>query len=159
MSEAILIIASVVIATSIAGVVMSQVGVFESTFTATSESQKDMMLTKVKIVYATNTTDNNVSIWVKNIGINPITDVDKLDVYYGEIDQVLNMVYTEGCIAADTCIDEEWDYDNKPVPLWQIMDTFSLNITDFDLQKDVTYVVSITTSNGVTDEHIFSLPS
>ncbi len=159
MSEAILIIASVVIATSIAGVVMSQVGVFESAFTATSESQKDMMLTKVKIVYATNTTDNNVSIWVKNIGINPITDVDKLDVYYGEIDQVLNMVYTEGCIAADTCIDEEWDYDNKPVPLWQIMDTFSLNITDFDLQKDVTYVVSITTSNGVTDEHIFSLPS
>jgi len=159
MSEAILIIASVVIATSIAGVVMSQVGIFESTFTATSESQKDMMLTKVKIVYATNTTDNNVSIWVKNIGINPITDVDKLDVYYGEIDQVLNMVYTEGCIAADTCIDEEWDYDNKPVPLWQIMDTFSLNITDFDLQKNVTYVVSITTSNGVTDEHIFSLPS
>jgi flagellar protein FlaG len=54
MSEGILIIASVVIATSIAGVVMSQVGVFESTFTATSENQKDIMLTKVKIVYATN---------------------------------------------------------------------------------------------------------
>ena len=159
MSEGILIIASVVIATSIAGVVMSQVGVFESTFTATSESQKDIMLTKVKIVYATNTTDNNVSIWVKNIGINPITDVNKLDVYYGEIDQVLNMVYTEGCIAADTCIDEQWDYDLKPDPLWQIMDTFSLNITDFDLQRDVTYVVSVTTPNGVTDEHIFSLPS
>ena len=161
MSEGILIIASVVIATSIAGVVMSQVGVFESTFTATSESQKDIMLTKIKIVYATNTTDNNVSIWIKNIGINPITDVNKLDVYYGEIGQVLNMVYTEGCITADppTCIDEEWDYDNKPVPFWQIMDTFSLNITDFDLQRDVTYVVSVTTPNGVTDEHIFSLPS
>ena len=159
MSEAILIIASVVIATSIAGVVMSQVGVFESTFTATSENQKDIMLTKVKIVYATNTTDNNVSIWVKNIGINPITDVHKLDVYYGEIGQVLNIVYVEGCLVGDTCIDEEWDYDNKPNPFWQIMDTFSLNITDFDLQKDVTYVVSVTTPNGVTDEHIFSLPS
>ena len=61
MSEAILIIASVVIATSIAGVVMSQVGVFESTFTATSENQKDIMLTKVKIVYATNTTDIIIS--------------------------------------------------------------------------------------------------
>ena len=159
MSEAILIIASVVIATSIAGVVMSQVGVFESTFTATSENQKDIMLTKVKIVYATNTTDNNVSIWVKNIGINPITDVHKLDVYYGEIGQVLNIVYVEGCLVGDTCVDEEWDYDNKPNPFWQIMDTFSLNITDFDLQKDVTYVVSVTTPNGVTDDHIFSLPS
>jgi flagellar protein FlaG len=159
MSEAILIIASVVIATSIAGVVMSQVGVFESTFTATSESQKDIMLTKVKIVYATNTTDNNVVVWVKNIGINPITDVGKLDVYYGEIGQVLNMVYTEGCLATMTCVDEEWDYDIKPDPFWQIMDTFSLNITDNDLQRDVTYVVSVTTPNGVTDEHIFSLPS
>ena len=158
MSEGILIIASVVIATSIAGVVMSQVGVFESTFTATSESQKDIMLTKVKIVYATNTTDNNVSIWVKNIGINPITDVDKLDVYYGEIDQVYNMAYDEGCLPS-SCLDDRWDYDIKPDPVWQIMDTFSLNITDDDLQKDVTYVVSVTTPNGVTDEHIFSLPS
>ncbi len=158
MSEGILIIASVVIATSIAGVVMNQVGVFESTFTATSESQKDIMLTKVKIVYATNTTDNNVSIWVKNIGINPISDVDKLDVYYGEIDQVKNMAYDEGCLPI-SCLDDRWDYDIKPDPFWQIMDTFSLNITDDDLQKDVTYVVSVTTPNGVTDEHIFSLPS
>jgi len=157
MSEGILIIASVVIATSIAGVVMSQVGVFESTFTATSENQKDIMLTKVKIVYATNTTDNNISIWVKNIGINPITDVNKLDVYYGEIDQVINIPYEEGCLPI--CLDDRWDYDNKPNPFWQIMDTFSLNITDDDLQKDVTYVVSVTTPNGVTDEHIFSLPS
>jgi archaeal flagellar protein FlaG len=158
MSEGILIIASVVIATSIAGVVMSQVGVFESTFTATSESQKDMMLTKVKIVYATNTTDNNVSVWVKNIGINPITSVDKLDVYYGEIAQVLNMFYDEGCLPS-SCSDESWDYDIKPDPLWQIMDTFSLNITDNNLKKNVTYVVSVTTPNGVTDEYIFSLPS
>jgi len=157
MSEGILIIASVVIATSIAGVVMSQVGVFESTFTATSENQKDIMLTKVKIVYATNTTDNNISIWVKNIGINPITAVNKLDVYYGEIDQVINIPYEEGCLP--TCLDDRWDYDNKPDPFWQIMDTFSLNITDDDLQKNVTYVVTVTTPNGVTDEHIFSLPS
>ena len=136
---------------------MSQVGVFESTFTATSENQKDIMLTKVKIVYATNTTDTNISIWVKNIGVNPITAVNKLDVYYGEIDQVINIPYEEGCLP--TCLDDRWDYDNKPDPFWQIMDTFSLNITDDDLQKNVTYVVTVTTPNGVTDEHIFSLPS
>ena len=46
MSEGILIIASVIVATLIAGVVMSQVGVFESTFKATTEGQKDIMLTK-----------------------------------------------------------------------------------------------------------------
>ena len=156
MSEAILIIASVVIATSVAGVVMSQVGVFESTFTATTEGQKDTLLTNFKIVMATNTTDDNVSIWVKNIGQNPISSVDKVDVYFGEIDQVQNIPYDQSC--APPCPDDTWKYDTVPDP-WQIMDTFSLNITDNDLLRDVTYQVTVITPNGVSDEHIFSLPS
>ncbi len=49
MSEAILIIASVTVASIVAGVVMNQVGIFESTFTATTESQKDQLLTKSKL--------------------------------------------------------------------------------------------------------------
>src|SRR3989304_2098635 len=92
MSEAILIIASVVIATSVAGVVMNQVGVFESTFTATTEGQKDTLLTNFKIVMATNTTDDTVSIWKKNVGQNPISSVDKVDVYFGEIETVSSVV-------------------------------------------------------------------
>lgn len=155
MSEGILIIASVIIATSIAGVVMSQVGVFESTFTATSEGQKDIMLTKVKIVYATNTTDNHVNIWVKNIGINPIAAVDKVDVYFGQIDQVQNIPYNQAAQNPDT-----WWFDTVPTPVWQLMDTVSINITNpSSLQKSVTYVVTVTTPNGVTDEHIFSIPT
>ncbi len=67
MSEGILIIASVVIATSIAAIVMNQVGVFESTFTATTQGQKDALLTKVKIILATNTTNDHVAVWVKNV--------------------------------------------------------------------------------------------
>ncbi len=95
MGEAILIIASVVIATSIAAVVMNQVGIFQSTFTATTEGQKDQLLTKVKIIMATNTTDSNVAIWVKNIGVNPIGFVDKVDVYFGQINQIQTLVPIE----------------------------------------------------------------
>jgi len=154
MSEAILIIASVVIATSVAGVVMSQVGVFQSTFTATTEGQKDTLLTDFKIVMATNTTDNHVSIWVKNVGQNPISSVDKVDVYFGQIDQVQNIPYNQAVQS-----DLTWRYDTIPNPVWQIMDTYSLNITDNSIQKGVTYQVTVITSNGVSDEHIFSLPS
>jgi len=154
MSEAILIIASVVIATSVAGVVMSQVGVFQSTFTATTEGQKNTLLTDLKIVMATNTTDNHVSIWVKNVGQNPISSVDKVDVYFGQIDQVQNIPYNQAVQS-----DLTWRYDTIPNPVWQIMDTYSLNITDNSIQKGVTYQVTVITSNGVSDEHIFSLPS
>ena len=152
MSEAILIIASVVIATSIAGVVMSQVGVFESTFTATTENQKDIISTKVKIVYVTNTTDNHVSVWVKNIGINTITSANQTDVYFGEINQVQNMEHN-----SKKQLDTTWLWNAPlPQPIWQISDTHSINITDTDLEPNKTYRVRITTPNGVIDEEIFS---
>jgi len=153
MSEGILIIASVIIATSIAGIVMSQVGVFESTFTATTENQKDIMLTNVKIVYVTNTTKTNVVVWVKNIGINPIVDANKTDVYFGEINQVQNIPHNP-----KQEIDNTWNWDAPlPQPIWQISDTHSINITDVDLVPGVTYQVTVTTPNGVDDEEIFTI--
>jgi len=158
MSEAILIIASVVIATSVAGVVMSQVGVFESTFTATTEGQKDTLLTNFKIVMATNTTDDTVSIWVKNVGQNPMSSLDKVDVYFGEIGQIQNIPYDPSCVPPSACPDDTWRYDSLPATVWQIMDTLSINITDNDILRDVTYQVTIISSNGVTTENIFSLP-
>jgi len=154
MSEGILIIASVVIATSIAGVVLNQVGVFESSFTATTQGQKDTLLTKVKIILATNTTDSHVTVWVKNVGVNPISSLGSMDVYFGEIDQIQRIQYDPG---TDT-IDDRWRFDPLPTPVWQIMDTAAINITDSTIKKDVTYHVTISTPNGVTDEHFFSLP-
>lgn len=152
MSEAILIIASVVIATSIAGVVMSQVGVFESTFTSTTENQKDIMLTNIKIVYATNTTDNHVTVWIKNVGINPITGANNTDVYFGEIDQVTNIIHNP-----KKQIDNTWQWNGPlPQPIWDKSETFSINITDVDLIPQTTYHVTVTTPNGVTDEQIFA---
>jgi flagellar protein FlaG len=156
MGEAILIIASVVIATSIAAVVMNQVGIFESTFTATTQGQKEQLLTKVKIIMATNTTDQHVAIWVKNTGVNPIGFLDNVDVYFGQINQIQRIPYD--LVQNDLT----WQYatpPGPPTPIWQKMDTFALNVTDNNLQKGVTYHVTVSTPNGVIDEHIFSLPS
>ena len=157
MGEAILIIASVVIATSVAAVVMNQVGIFQSTFTATTQGQKEQLLTKIQIILVTNTTDSHVAIWVKNTGINPIAFVDKFDVYFGQINQIQRIPYN-----ATVQNDLTWQYATPPGPptsVWQKMDTFALNVTDNNLQKGATYHVTVSTPNGVTDEHIFSLPS
>jgi len=155
MSEGILIIASVVIATSIAGIVMNQVGVFESTFTATTQGQKDTLLTKVKIILATNTTNEQVSVWVKNVGVNPISSLGSMDVYFGEIDQIQRFQYDQSPAENDGT----WRfYPSAPTPVWQIMDTHAINITDTNLKIDVTYHVTVSTPNGVTDELFFSLP-
>jgi len=155
MGEAILIIASVVIATSVAAVVMNQVGIFQSTFTATTEGQKDQLLTKIQIILATNTTDSHVAIWVKNTGINPIAFVNKTDVYFGQINQIQRIPYD---LVQNPLT---WQFATPPGPptsIWQIMDTFAINVTnDVPLSTGVTYHVTVSTPNGVTDEHIFSL--
>ena len=153
MSEAILIIASVVIATAIAGVVMNQVGVFESTFTATTNSQKDIILTKVQIVYATNTTTSNINVWVKNIGDNPVVNSNQTDVYFGQINQVKNIPRNPNKLQ------NTWTWDAPlPQPIWNKAETHSINITDSTIKRGVTYQVTVITPNGVSDEFIFSLP-
>jgi len=155
MSEAILIIASVVIATAIAGVVMNQVGVFESTFTATTESQKDIILTDVKIVYASGKVagaNSYVNVWLKNVGVNPIVNTNKTDVYFGQIGSVKNYPHNK-IITEDT-----WRWNSPlPEPSWQISNTHSINITDAQITTGVTYQLTVTTPNGVSDEYIFSL--
>ncbi|RDJ31890.1 MAG: flagellin [Crenarchaeota archaeon] len=152
--EAILIIASVIVAGSVAGVVLSQIGVFESSITQTSEDQKDKLLTKIKIIYVANSTDNDAEVWVKNIGKNPITSLDKIDVYFGPVNAVQRFAYTVGDV------DETWEINGGiPSPaVWQQMDTLELQLDEDSLAKSTTYEVRVITPQGVSDEYIFSIP-
>jgi len=80
-----------------------------------------------------------------------ITPMYTLD--FGEINQVQNIVHNP-----KKQIDDNWLWNAPlPQPIWQISETYSINITDVDLKPGVTYQVTITTPNGVADEHIFSV--
>lgn len=152
--EAILIIASVIVAGSVAGVVLSQIGVFESSITQTSESQKDKLLTKIKIVYATNSSDNDVNIYVKNIGKQPLTSLDNMDVYFGPVNSADRYAYLE-----QTWQDDTWEFNSTSTPtVWQSMETQQIDINESSLTKSTTYEIQITTPQGVSDEYIFSIP-
>lgn len=150
--EAILIIASVIVAGSVAGIVMSKIGVFESTVTSTSDLQQEKMLTKLAIIYASNSTATDAEVWVKNIGRATIFDLDKIDVYFGEINAVDRYAYEIGTA------DQTWEIDGGLPSTWDQMETLQINIDEDDLDKDVTYFVRVTTPNGVSDDYIFSLP-
>jgi len=152
MTEAILIIASIVVATSIAGVVMSQVGTFESTFTATSEAQKNEMLTKLKVIHVMrNTTASppTLEIWTKNIGIDPITAPTSIDVYFGESGSAQRIAYSASG-GEDT-----WKFQSLPTMI-QKMDTFQIKITDSQLTSGKTYVIRVSAPNGVYSDYVLS---
>ncbi|MGQ0605363.1 MAG: flagellin [Candidatus Nitrosotenuis sp.] len=149
-SETILIIASVIVAGALSATVLSQMSVFDSAFSASTENQKEMVLTKIKIIYATNTTSTKVSSWVKNIGMNPIKEPSLVDVYFGKLGSVQRIPFN--ATTAPT-----WNY-SSPITTWQIKETAQINIYyNTNLIKNFTYVIKATTPNGIVDDHIFSI--
>ncbi len=149
-SEGILVIASIVLATALSGAVMSQVGVFQSAFTASTQNQKDITLTMIKVVYATNSSSTQINVWVKNIGVNDITNPTSVDVYFGKLGALRNIPYNT---AGPT---PYWSYSSV-FASWQAKNTAQIIInSDTNLQKGVTYQVRITTPNGVSDDYLFS---
>ena len=82
-SEGILIIASVIVAGLITGIVISKVGTFEGYYTATTEAQKEKMLSKFEIIHVSQLNNTSVNIWIKNTGLTPIPKLDSFDVYAG----------------------------------------------------------------------------
>ncbi|MDE1765506.1 MAG: flagellin [Thaumarchaeota archaeon] len=145
-TEAILIIASVIVAAGLAGMVMTKVGSFQSTFTQTTENQKQTVLTSIKLIYITNATKTSVNAWVKNVGSYPITSPTNTDVYFGQINQMQRIPYVYPSSGLS------WAFSN-PVSVWNQVDTLQINISNLPtIQCASTYDLQITTPNGVSDQ-------
>ncbi|GIU70579.1 MAG: hypothetical protein KatS3mg003_0058 [Candidatus Nitrosocaldaceae archaeon] len=148
-TESIVLISSIILAAAFSGIIISKTGAIESIFSSTTASQKENMLTKIKVVYATNTTSSTIKVWVKNIGKQPIVDLDKVDLYFGPIKSVNRIPYNTG--SAPT-----WTYSNTSV--WNIMDTKEIIINYDSTLSDTTYLLKIITPNGADTEYLFSPP-
>lgn len=145
-TEAILIIASVIVAAGLAGIVMTKVGTFQSTFTQETESQKQAILTNIKIIYTTNSSANSVNAWVKNIGSYPISNPQNTDVYFGQINQMQKIPY----VYPPTGL--SWTF-SSPTSVWNQADTLQINVTGIStIQCGSTYDLQVTTPNGVSDQ-------
>jgi flagellar protein FlaG len=145
-TEAILLIASVIIAGALAGVVMTKVGTFQSTFTQTTENQKQTVLTNIKILYAQNSTASSVTAWVKNVGTYSITNTQNIDVYFGQTGSMQRISYN---VAGSP----SWTFPSQ-VTSWDKANTVQINITDLSTIKcGSVYELQVTTPNGVSDEY------
>ena len=148
-TESIILISSIILAAVFSGIVLSKAGSIEATFTSTTASQKEAMLTKIKIVYVTNTTSSTIKAWIKNVGKQPIVDLDKVDVYFGPIKSVKRIPY-------NTASAPTWTYSNTSI--WNMMDTKEITINYDSTLSNVAYLLKVVTPNGVSDEYIFTPP-
>ncbi len=147
--EGILIIASVIVSTMLAGIVITQVNSFDSYFTMSTSSQKEIMLTKTKIIYATNSSSVTADVWVKNIGQQTISNLDTMDVFFGKINQGQWMPF-------DSVSNPKWVIKNMP-DIWEPTETIQIIITNDVTFETGTYSITITSPNGVETQEVFSI--
>ncbi len=146
-TEAILIVASVIIAAGLAGVVMTKVGTFQSTFTQTTENQKQTILTNIKILYDVSPDKaSTVNAWIKNVGTYSITNTQNVDVYFGQPGSMTRIPYNAGSPS--------WTYES-PVTSWDKASTVQINISNLSpISCNTIYELQVTTPNGVSDQYI-----
>ena len=149
-TEAILIVASVIVAAGLAGVVMTKVGTFQSTFTQTTENQKQTILTNIKILYTVSPDKTTtVNAWVKNVGTYSITNTQNVDVYFGQTGAMARISHGAGSPS--------WDYAS-PVSSWDKASTVQINISNLPpITCNTIYELQVTTPNGVSDQYIASV--
>lgn len=155
-TEGILIIASIIVAGLITGVVITKVGTFESYYTATTEAQKEKMLSKFEIIHVNQINNTSVNVWIKNTGLTPIKELDLIDVYFGLIGSVDYVGYTDG--STDNAPDWGFDDGTTTSSMWNEGQTIKIDIEDSgNLQNNQSYLVQFVISNGVSDDYIFSV--
>jgi len=151
-SEGILIVASVIIAGLITGIVIAKVGTFEGYYTSTTEAQKEKMLTKFEIIHVNQLNSTSVNIWIKNTGLTPITSLEKFDAYFGLINSVDYVGYVSGSTP-------QWNFNGTDASsVWSEGQTIQITLQDdSSLTSNESYLVQLVISNGVSDDFIFSV--
>lgn len=148
--EGLLIVAGIVAASVLAGAVINKIGAFDSSFTMAANNQKNILLTKIKIIYATNSEDDKADVWIKNIGASPVTNPETMDVFFGQIGQVQRIPY-------DTGTTPTWNF-TEPIDIWKKQETVEIEIFNDSTFPSNAYSVTVIAPNGVEDEHVFSIP-
>ncbi len=146
-SEAILIIAGVIMIGVLAGTIYLSISYIGSAVDASSLAGSQRLLTEVQIVFATNTTSTTLYAYLQNIGEQPVYNLQLGTLYFGLENQQQPIGY------------------NAPAPSWSVNmqvlnpgSTATITITlSQPLVKGSYYTVMYVTQNGVQAEYTFQV--
>lgn len=144
-----MLIVGVVTAGMLSNAVLGQVNTFDSFLIKSTETQKDILLTKTKVIYATNSSETVSEIWVKNIGDNTIGSLDKMDLFFGIDDNTQRITYN-----APT--NPTWSIDGDPL-VWKPAETLKIILTNDVSFESGLYTIIVTAPNGVECTYILTI--
>ncbi|MEM4576423.1 MAG: hypothetical protein QW701_03030 [Candidatus Nezhaarchaeales archaeon] len=144
------------IAAFLAAAFYSNISSFYDIYRATIDSEKDKMVTNIKIIYATNTSSTTAKLWVKNIGQRAIHSniLTKSTLIFGPVAECYLVNYN----ASNPPL---WgfylvsDFDSDGV--WDPSETIEILVVWGEPLPLGDYYAKLILYNGVSDEYYFSI--
>ena len=158
LSEAIIVIASVVLASTFSAYAIYSGASLQSNILQNLDSVKRNLHTKVEIAYATineSTSPSHFVIYVKNTGTLPITNFNLIDVYVGEYGKALLYTYSKNAGAGSGNFNLT-DADEDGV--WEVGETAVIRAYPRSEVNGSLYEVKIVPFRGIPSSYLFSPP-
>lgn len=156
-SQLIILIAGVVAAGIVATALLVKVGDFTNVLSASTQKASLRASVEIRIVHATLTSSvggiYNYTIYVKNVGLAPLSQLENLDVYFGTYTTPKYIAYSQNSIPGWYYVEVE---GNTP-QVWEVQETIAI-IVLVDQPPSNPMYVKVVTHNGVSSSYIFNVP-
>jgi len=157
-AEAIITIAVVVGASALAYAFTAGASALTTTYLESQKAESIRVRTSVKIVFAANSSETEVSIWIKNIGLTRFGGslIAQGDLFFGPSGNFTRIPYYEDGMAPPYWtyeIAEDLDGDG----VWDPCETIRITIVLPQPLESGEYFVKYVTYNGVSDYMWFSV--
>ncbi len=148
--EAIITIASIIAVTVLTSVVLSNFARLQANYITSINTGNEIISTKIKIIFVTNTSDTIIKIWVKNIGSNKINQkmLNKIDIFLGKVGNYSRINSSQYSITI---------VNNDNDTYWELGETIEITVNYNQTLTSGDYYVKIILYNGVKDEAFFSI--
>jgi len=156
MTEIMLTAAVATIVAFLAASFYSHMSSFYDVYRMTIGVEEEKALTSIKIVFATNSSNTTVKVWIKNIGQKSISKdlISKASLIFGSSSKC-------ELIAFNSSTPPSWNfklaYDNDNDGVWDPSETIEIEITWNDVLTVGDYYVKFIMHNGVSDDYYFSI--
>jgi len=158
LSEIIILISSVILASSFSAYAIYSGTTLQSSIMRSLSDAKSAFEIRVTIAYATvNDTTNppHFIIYAKNTGIIPITNFGLIDIYFGEYGKASLYTYDpDANVGSGRFSLEDSDGDG----VWEIAETATIRVYPKSELSASLYEVKISLYRGLSDSYVFAPP-
>jgi len=153
----IITIACVISATMLVSAVYPAVNRATTSMVSTNQLLTERIQTGCEIIAEANNS-SYAYIWVKNTGSRAIPQIDKSDLFFGELNNFRRIPFDSACTAASSpCWNYHIENDNNDNDKWDVGETINITINNGEELTPGEYYIHIVLYNGISDEDRFSI--